>query len=240
MQPEDDADGSWVSELSGTGLPAAAKAIQEAREDRALFRYLERQHVAEGRTSYVEIDAPFELYALARLLKATHVVEVGVSSGVSSAYLLRALQRNGPGTLHSIDLPSLERPPRPGKPRTRSSWSLPPGRLPGWAVPPGLRPRWDLRLGDKADVIPFLAEQLRRIDLLLYDVPHECSELRREIVRLEPLLRTGAVVIIDHGPGGGICPAITGSARAWGSRPHRREGLGLSGTRRVSSSRPFP
>jgi hypothetical protein len=227
VHAETDADPEWVAHLTERSLPEAEAALLEARRAGGLYRYLTQQHGRAGRESYVEIDAPLELHALVRLQRPAHVVEIGVSSGVSSAYLLDALARNGAGRLHSIDRPSFERPRPAGAPPSRESWSLPAGKGPGWGVPPRLRRTWDLRLGDKADVLPILAEQIPRIDLLVYDVPHECSELRREIRSLQPLLRSGAIVIIDHGPGGGCCPAISSWARTWGTEPERRRGLGL-------------
>jgi hypothetical protein len=154
------------------GVPAvrAEKALREASAERSLFRHIAREHAREGRRSYVEIDAPLELYALARLVRPQHVLEVGVSSGVSSAYMLRALQRNRRGTLHSIDLPSH---PRRGTPGPHASWTLPPGRAPGWAIPLRLRDRWSLSLGDKSELVPQLALELPRVDLFFYDVPHD-------------------------------------------------------------------
>src|SRR5947207_14206936 len=49
-----------------------------------------------------------ELYAVVRAFKPGVVVETGVSSGMSSAHILRALAENGKGTLHSIDLPNVQ------------------------------------------------------------------------------------------------------------------------------------
>ena len=46
-------------------------------------------------------------YLACRLVEPAVVVETGVAYGVSSAYVLRALETNGRGTLHSIDLPPL-------------------------------------------------------------------------------------------------------------------------------------
>ncbi|HXW67346.1 MAG TPA: class I SAM-dependent methyltransferase [Thermoplasmata archaeon] len=237
MQPEIDPDGGWVARLSDRSAAEADSAIAEARNETRIYSYLARQHAREGRESYIEIDAPLELYALVRLMQPDHVVEVGVSSGVSSAYLLGALERNGSGRLHSVDLPSHEAPSRAHRKRTRFSWSLPPGRATGWAVPPRLRRGWDLRLGDKADVLPLLAEQLPSIGLFVYDVPHECGATFRELERLDPLLGPHAVVIIDHGPGGNLCPALARWARRGNSEPSRREGLGLFGARRAGSRR---
>ena len=229
MRAETDADIGWVAGLSGRSPAAAGRAVREAAENRRLYAHLDREHRREGRSSYVEIDAPLELYALVRLLRPRHTVEVGVSSGVSSAYTLAALERNRQGTLHSVDLPS--QPRKDGSGRGTSSWTLPSGRSSGWAVPPSLRHRWDLRLGDKADVIPFLARQLPRIDLVVYDVPHNEADLAREFAELDRRVAPGAVAIVDHGPSGDLCRALRGWARRRGGRPLRREGLGLYGAR---------
>lgn len=228
MQLEQDPDSSWVARLADCSVALAARSIREAAEDQRLFRHLTDEHAREGRASYIEIDAPLELYALARILRPRHVVEVGVSSGVSSAYLLRALERNGSGTLHSVDLP--KRPPRRGPP-SRRSWSLPPGRESGWAVPFYLRKRWDLRLGDKRDVLPLLAEELDRIGLFVYDVPHEDRRSYREFLGLDARLPRGSVAIVDHGPGGELCEALARWARRRGASPIGRTGLGLFGFR---------
>jgi len=228
MQPELDPDAVWVSALAGVSETRARGAIEEAARETRLFRHLERMHRLGGRSSYIEIDAPLELHAIARLLRPEHVIEVGVSSGVSSAYLLAALARNGRGTLHSVDLPST--PSRSAKPGG-SSWSIPPGWSSGWAVPPRLRHRWDLRLGDKADVIPRLAGELRRVGLVVYDVPHNESDLAREFAELDRRLPAGAVAIADHGPGGGRCAPLARWARRRSSHAVRRSDLGLYGFR---------
>jgi len=228
MQPETDADARWVATLSGRSLTSAERALEEARGERRLFHHLAREHRQEGRESYIEIDAPLELFALARLLRPRHVVEAGVSSGVSSAYLLAALERNGQGTLHSSDLPS--RPRRPARPGA-ASWSLPPGRASGWAVPRSLRARWDLRVADKAEVVPRLAEELPEVRLLVYDLPHTEADLDREFRQLDRRLPAGSVAIVDHGPGGDCCAALRRWARARGSAPLPRRGLGLYGAR---------
>jgi hypothetical protein len=240
MQLETDPDAPWVAALAGVPLTEAVRAIEQARGERALFRYLDRLHQEGGRSSYVEIDAPLELYALVRLLRPTHVVEVGVSSGVSSAYLLQAMEREGRGTLHSVDLPKLEAL-RPRVPRSPGpSWSIPPGRSSGWAVPLRLRKRWDLRLGDKREVVPLLAGELDQVGLFVYDVPHVELQAGKEFAALDPRLPAGSVAISDHGPGGGLCAPL----RRWGldraGQPLRRTGLGLYGFRLGRRLRPWP
>ncbi|MCI4317223.1 MAG: class I SAM-dependent methyltransferase [Thermoplasmata archaeon] len=234
MQKETDPDAAWVAELAAVPMATARSAIEEAASDRSLFRHIAREHRAEGRSSYVEIDAPLELHALVRLLRPRHVVEVGVSSGVSSAYLLKALQLNRKGTLHSADLPS--RPRSDSRGRGGASWSLPPGRASGWAVPLALRARWDLRLGDKALVLPLLAEELPTIELLVYDVPHDCAQSAREFRALDSIFPEGGVAIVDHGPSGGLCPGLKAWATRRRGRTTRRIGLGLFAMRSESPS----
>lgn len=225
MYPETDPDREWVAHLAGTDLASADRAVAAAGRRTELYRHLAREHARAGRDSYVEIDAPLELHALVRLLRPRHVVEVGVSSGVSSAYLLDALAMNRRGTLHSVDLP------RRTKTRHRSSWSLPPGRATGWAIPARLKDRFDLRLGDKANELPRLAEELDRIDLFVYDVPHNDRTSPVEFRALDPRMPEGAVAIVDHGPGGELCAALRRWGRDRGARAVRRRGLGLFGVR---------
>jgi hypothetical protein len=234
MEIEDGADVRWVAALSGRDERAAHSALLEAGSDRRLFSHIARLHRVERRPDYGEIVAPLELYALVRLMRPQHVVEVGVSSGVSSAYLLRALEANRYGTLHSVDLPKPPRRTADGSVSVRSSWSLPPGRSSGWAVPFVLRPRWDLRLGNKSIVLPLLASELPRVDLFVYDVPHDDADARREFRELEPLIPDGGVAIADHGPGGGCCAALAAVARSWKAPAVGRRGSGLYGARRAA------
>ena len=67
------------------------------------------------------------LYVLIRLLKRWQILETGVGAGVSSAFMLQALDKNGSGRLTSIDLPDED-------------------GLSGWVVPAELHEYWDLHL----------------------------------------------------------------------------------------------
>jgi Methyltransferase domain len=240
MEVEHAPDADWVSNLAGVSNADALLALREAEGERKLFRHLDRMHREGGRRSYIEIDAPLELYALVRLVRPRHVLEVGVSSGVSSAYLLQAMERNERGTLHSVDLPKVESAKGVSRRSRNPSWSLPPGRSSGWAVPFPLRKRWDLRLGDKREVVPLLADELPSVELFVYDVPHVESQAAREFADLDPRLPQAAVAIADHGPGGGMCAPLRRWATRRGAQPLRRTGLGLFGFRCAdpSSSRP--
>jgi hypothetical protein len=231
MFPEEAPDIDWIATLANCSHPRARRAVAEATDERVLYRHIEREHAREGRPFYVEIEAPLELYALTRLLRPRHVVEVGVSSGVSAAYFLQALERNGRGTLHSVDLPKIEPPGRRRAGRKYGSWSIPRGRFSGWAVPLALRKRWDLRIGDKREVVPLLAEELPVVDLFLYDVPHSDPQSYREFAALDRRLPAGSVAICDHGSSHEVCPSLRRWARTRRAAPGLRAGLGLAGFR---------
>lgn len=231
MQQEEHPDVGWVATLAGVSERRARNALDEAQAERRLFGQIQRAHRAGGRPSYIEIDAPLELYAIARLRRPRHLIEVGVSSGVSSAYLLQALARNAHGTLHSVDLPQFAgRGGRSRRPDT-ASWAIPEGQSSGWAVPMSLRGRWDLRLGDKRAVIPILADDVPRVDLVVYDVPHSDRDAAQEFRALDRRFSPKGVAIADHGPGGGRCTALQGWAIRRSSSAIRCGELGLFGFR---------
>ena len=109
------------------------------------------------------------LYFLVRKYKPTVVLETGVAAGVSSGFILQALNDNKKGSLYSIDLPF--------------QWytygnnelhldSLPPGQNSGYLVPNKLRNRWRLTLGDTDQELPKLVKKLRKINIFFHDSEH--------------------------------------------------------------------
>jgi hypothetical protein len=97
------------------------------------------------------------LYLLTRLIKPDCIVETGVASGASSAYILRALHDNRSGQLYSIDLPPD---------------NFPKGKTSGWLVPQYLKSRWTLHIGDSKDLLEPLLSDLGQIDCFIHDSLH--------------------------------------------------------------------
>jgi Methyltransferase domain len=173
-----------------------ARTLNEAGQLVDLERTIRARHREGGRSFYAQFRAPFELYALVRLLEPDHVVETGVSSGVSSAHFLVALKRNGHGTLHSIDLPVVQRGPKLS-PR-ESGVSVPPGRSSGWAIPEDLREGWDLRIGPSQERLPQVVHEIPSIGLFLHDSLHTPRHLSFELNTVAPKLSAGAIVLADN------------------------------------------
>ncbi len=121
-------------------------------------------------------------YLACRLTSPEIVVETGVAYGVSSAFILRAMEENGRGTLYSVDLPPLRR-------KYERFWGI--------AVPDGLRGRWRLHRGPSARVLPRLLRQTPTVDLFVHDSLHTHRNMRREFDAVWPHLRNGALLLAD-------------------------------------------
>ena len=186
----------WLALLTGAPAAELSLVLEEIEELLPVAEEIRGHHREGGRPSYAQFRAPFELYAMVRLLRPEHVVETGVSSGVSSAHFLSALARNGRGTLHSIDFPTRQRGPRFS--RQDSVVALPPGRESGWAVPASLRSGWDLRVGRSEEILPTLMGEIPSLGLFLHDSLHTPGHLTFELTTVRPKLERGAIVLADN------------------------------------------
>jgi hypothetical protein len=225
--PEAAPDPAWVAGLTGVSERAVTRRFRELDRKAAIARAIHRKQVQGGRDGYAQIRAPLELYAITRILRPDHIVEAGVSSGVSSAYFLMALRSNRRGRLHSIDLPLAQRGAILRK--SESPVSLPPGRASGWAVPAGLRKGWDLRIGASQIQLPPLVRELPRIGIFLHDDLHTPAHLAWELETIRGLLRPGSIVLADNGQWTGA--AFPEFARSLGARVLTRAGTDMSGLR---------
>jgi predicted O-methyltransferase YrrM len=189
---------SLVRELLGTDERVLAKLTDVAAEEirgylREPFetpdfsRHL-RQRQAALRAAPILSAEPYAKkvllqYAAARALRPAVVVETGVANGVSSAYLLLALRRNGRGVLHSIEIGD------------RSFLAGSSG--PGWLVPDWLRVNWRLHLGDARQILPDLLPELGPVDIFIHDSLHTPEQMRFEFECGFRHLRPGGLLVAD-------------------------------------------
>lgn len=168
-----------------------------------------------GRTPSVitEQDA-LVLYALVRGLRPTHVVETGVSDGMSSTMILHGLAANDHGSLTSVDFPLV------GLPRLY-------GQRPGWIVPLGLQNRWHLLLGSSAKTLPPLLRLQPRIDMFLHDSEHSMENMSWEFAVAIEHLTTGGLLLADDALANDAFLELVAGA-AWGERwTITSDGMGL-------------
>ena len=220
----------WLSELLAIPPRAVQQILREAGAFVEIDGEIHDRLRSGGRSYYAQFRAPLELYALVRALRPEHVVETGVSSGISSAHVLLALRRNRRGMLHSIDAPMPQRAIRLGA--RESPVAVPPGRSSGWAIPPKLRRGWDLRLGRSERLLPQLVGELPSIGLFLHDSLHTSTHLTFELETVRPKLAAGAVVEFNSphllgwlGSGCGHAQRFRSRPRSSSSKVQRRAGF---------------
>lgn len=122
------------------------------------------------------------IWCLIRHLKPTKVIETGVAHGVTSRFILEAMERNGGGDLHSIDLPPIDR-------------SL--QQQVGAAVGNRYADRWSYLKGSSRRHLPILLARLGQIDLFIHDSLHSERNVRFELDRAWAALKPGGVLVVD-------------------------------------------
>ncbi len=151
-----------------------------------------REHIASSKArlnrpeSAAKHDAdaglPDFCYVICRALRPHVVVETGVGSGVTTAFILQALTANGEGHLWSIDLPPV------GAEEFAGSF-----------VPQHLRSRWTLLRGRSRDLLPrLLREELPAApDLFLHDSLHTTRNMTFEFNAAWQKMASGGILLSD-------------------------------------------
>lgn len=122
------------------------------------------------------------IWCLVRHMRPLHVVETGVGRGITSRFILEALEHNGKGHLSSIDLPQLD----PAL-----------NRQVGVAVEERLRHRWTCMPGSSRRRLPSLLASLGAIELFIHDSRHTEYNLRFELEQAWKRLAAGGMVVAD-------------------------------------------
>jgi predicted O-methyltransferase YrrM len=117
------------------------------------------------------------LYAICRRQKPDIVVETGVASGVSSSYILCAMEENKHGQLYSID--------RPWWKENQS----------GWMIPDYLRHRWHLIQGKSSEKLVPLLKNVTEIDIFLHDSEHSYKNMLWEFQTAWTYLKAGGLLL---------------------------------------------
>lgn len=167
----------WLTRTYGVDARALSAEYRDSKFRRwyqDALKELERSVGLSGTSSDFDCET---LYLLVRAAGPESVVETGVLYGAVSAHILAALEANGRGRLHSVDLEDLT-------PLTEKS------RL----VPPELHGRWELRIGDSRIQLPRLLAELGSIDLFYHDSLHTYDHMRWEYGTALPHLQSSGLL----------------------------------------------
>ena len=130
----------------------------------------------------INSDSRKFLYILCRLMKPKNIIETGVAYGLSSMYILKALEANQSGTLHSID--SVFRP-----------WQN--EDMIGAIIPKNLRKRWNLNLGRSSEKLQETFDKLDNVDIFIHDSLHTYKNMTFEFECAERNLNDHGIIISD-------------------------------------------
>jgi hypothetical protein len=182
-------DEAWerhLHELVGATWPCEARGEFEAilSDTRDLLR---SQGLEVGRGAFGgwdDADPGFAraVWCLTVHLRPQTVVETGVAKGVTTRFILEALERSGSGHLWSIDRPPLDQ-------------SL--HAQIGAAVTTHLRNRWTLLRGTSRRMLPGLLGRIGPIDLFVHDSLHTERNLRFELTRALGAMATAGALAAD-------------------------------------------
>lgn len=142
------------------------------------------------------------LYLITRAIKPKIVLETGVASGRSSAFILEAIRANGCGQLYSIDLPQYYSQNKPetyitSEGNRELKGFVPAGHEPGWLVPKDLRLYWNLILGDSKVELPKILSEIGQVDVFYHDSDHSYQSMLFEFDSAWPKLKDGGFILSD-------------------------------------------
>ena len=131
------------------------------------------------------------LYFVCRYIRPRKIVETGVRAGISSAFMLKALEETG-GRLYSVDLPNVEYEADDGGIHREF---LPPKAETGFAVPERLKANWELILGDSREKLPKLLQSIGEIDIFHHDSAHTCDLMTFEYETAWPYIKQHGLLL---------------------------------------------
>jgi len=198
-------DPSWkpileqmLEEVKNT--PHSAQVFERKKFIENYVIQLNKQYKAHYVPGWVSLEDALFLYWLVRTLKPKTIVQTGVCNGLSSAFMMLALAKNGAeGRLHVIDLPNIFNP-------KDAHWTvknqvygvmIPEGKSSGWIVPDAYHNRFDVQLGDAKQLLPPLVDRLDSIDMFYHDSDHSYNHMLFEFNEIQRKLTPGGLVVAD-------------------------------------------
>jgi predicted O-methyltransferase YrrM len=180
-------DERFLAALAGSTTSQFRQFLGEPFKHHRFYEHLQSaEHQLDGTSSIgADLFAKRVLmqYAVIRALKPDRVLETGIANGVSSSYILLAMECNQKGAFYSIDV--------------NDGSYLPSGKQVGWVVPAWLRERWIVRLGDARELLPGIVAELKSLDVFIHDSSHTYEHMKFEFEQAYPYLRQDGILISD-------------------------------------------
>jgi predicted O-methyltransferase YrrM len=190
----------------GDSIPDAAwramidQAMVQANYIETYIKELAEKYGAHYSAGWVNLDDALFLYWLVRKLKPKTIVQTGVCNGMSSAFMMLGLVKNGgDGGLHVIDLPPVFNSKDAGWTVKGKVYGvvIPEGKSSGWMVPDAYRNRFEVWTGDAKLQLPKMVNKVGSIDLFYHDSDHTYNHMMFEFAEAKRKLRPGGLIVGD-------------------------------------------
>lgn len=181
-------------------VPGAEQVFERKAYIEQYMNDLHRTYGAYYQAGWVNMDDALFLYWVVRTLKPKTIVQTGVSNGLSSAFMMLALAKNGSeGKLHVVDLPAVFDPKEPAWTEKGKVYGvvIPEGKSSGWIVPDMYKDRFIVQVGDAKEYLPKIVDSVDSIDLFYHDSDHTYNHMMFEFAEAKRKLRPGGVVLGD-------------------------------------------
>ena len=201
FKPED-----FIFKTTEKNRPAIKKYLKEIKTKREFNNYIWyrynnfekalRKKSKDATAGGISREMGIILYVIIRLIKPENVLETGVASGVSSAYILAALEDNQKGKLISCDLPNKIDGGCLSDCRKEEEISfIPKHKTAGWLIPETLKNRWQYVFGKSSEKLPEILKDISSIDFFLHDSEHSYQNMFWEYETVWSFLTKGGLLL---------------------------------------------
>jgi predicted O-methyltransferase YrrM len=184
-------------------VPGAAQVFERQAFIKDYLAQLARTFRARYGAGWVDLNDALFLYWLVRQAKPRRILQCGAFNGLSSAFMMLALAKNGPdGKLSIIDEPAVFDSQDPEWRIEGNTYGavVPEGKSTAWMVPDQYRDRLKIANGDVADLLPKAIDGIDGIDLFYYAANHTYRDMMSAFEAAKHKLRPGGLVVaVDVG-----------------------------------------
>jgi predicted O-methyltransferase YrrM len=181
-------------------VPGYQQVMDRIGETERYLADLEKKYGAYYKPGWVNMADAIFLYWVIRTLKPKTVVQTGVCNGLSSAFMMLALAKNGEeGHLHVVDMSPIFDGANPAWTEKNRVYGVvvPEGKTSGWLVPDVLAHRFHVHVGDAKKLLPPLVDSLPEIDMFYHDSDHTYNHMMLEFIESKRKLTQGGAIVVD-------------------------------------------
>jgi predicted O-methyltransferase YrrM len=181
-------------------VPHADQVFERRVYIEGYIKELAEKYGAHYSAGWVNLDDALFLYWLVRKLKPKTIVQTGVCNGMSTAFMMLGLVKNGSdGSLHVIDLPPVFNSNDAGWTAKGKVYGvvIPEGKSSGWMVPDAYQGRLEVWTGDAKVLLPKLVDKVDSIDLFYHDSDHTYNHMMFEFNEAKRKLKPGGLIVGD-------------------------------------------